>query len=143
MKSSALIDRLIDNEVHFQSSRSSGKWGQKVNKTETKVELLFDILRSPSLTPAQKEKCKLLAGNAVSKDGVLRIVAQEERYQSRNKLLTIARFTELIKKTLTVDKKRIPTNAPSRVKEDTITSKKIISKKKFLRQTPKLNPDDF
>jgi hypothetical protein len=57
--------------------------------------------------------------------------------------LTLDRFTQLIKKTLTVDKKRIPTNAPSRVKEETISSKKVISKKKYLRQNPKLSPDDF
>lgn len=143
MRTSALIDQLISNEVSFQSSKSSGKWGQNVNKRETKVELLFDITHSPSLTPAQKSKCMALAGNAVSKDGVLRIVAQEERYQARNKLLTLDRFTQLIKKTLTVDKKRIPTNAPSRVKQETITSKKVISKKKSLRQTPKFSSDDF
>jgi len=107
------------------------------------VELLFNILNSPSLTPAQKNKCILLAGNAVSKEGILRIVAQEERYQARNKLLTLERFTELIKKTLTIDKKRIPTQTPSRVKEETILSKKVMSKRKYLRQNPKLSPDDF
>ena len=143
MKTSALIDQLISNEVSFQSSKSWGKWGQNINKRETKVELLFDILNSPSLTPAQKSKCISLAGNAVSKDGVLRIVAQEERYQVRNKLLTIARFTELIKKTLTVDKKRIPTRTPSRVKEEIHASKKVISQRQYLRQKPTVSSDDF
>ena len=48
------------SELHFRFSRSGGPGGQHVNRTETRVELLFDVAQSPSLTDAQRQHLSLI-----------------------------------------------------------------------------------
>src|SRR5215211_4525971 len=58
-------------EIGFRYSRSSGPGGQHAQKTETRVEALFDVDRSEALTDAQKRRVVERAG------AVLRAIAQD------------------------------------------------------------------
>ncbi len=71
-------------ELHWRFSRSSGPGGQGVNTADSRVELSFDLARSPSFPPHLRERAeRRLAGRLV--DGVLTVVASEHRSQLRNR----------------------------------------------------------
>ena len=53
-----------DEELQFTTSRSSGPGGQNVNKVNTRVTLLFDVDRSPSLTEVQRRMLHERLGGA-------------------------------------------------------------------------------
>src|SRR5438132_14381401 len=73
-------------EIVLRTSRSSGPGGQHAQKSETRVEAVFDVEASDALSPAQKRRVVAKAGP------VLRAVAQDERSQLRNRELAIERL---------------------------------------------------
>jgi len=73
-----------EGELRWRFSRSSGPGGQHVNKTETAVELSFDVARTPSLSPLYKARALERLGGRLS-DGVLTVRAEEHRSQLRNR----------------------------------------------------------
>src|SRR4029453_3104501 len=91
------------SEIELRFSRSSGPGGQHAQKTETRVEAIFDVEASSALTQAQKER-------VVRKEGpVLRAIAQDERSQSRNRELAIERLVAALRDALRVERRRRPT----------------------------------
>lgn len=71
-------------ELTWRFSRSSGPGGQGVNTTDSRVELLFDVVRSTALSPSQRARAvERLAGRLVG--GVLSVTASEHRSQLRNR----------------------------------------------------------
>ena len=126
--------RIPVSELHFRTSRSSGPGGQNVNKLETRVELLFDIVRSPSLTDEQRERILLNLGSRIDGDGVLHISSQRSRSQWENKQGTIEKLVSVLREVLKVRRKRIKT-APTRSSNETrVQQKKKHSQKKKLRR---------
>jgi ribosome-associated protein len=126
----------ILSEVTFKTSRSGGKGGQNVNKVETKIELIFNVLNSKYLTDEEKELIQEKLNNRIDKNGNLRIVSQTERSQHMNKLKSIGKFLELIAKSLRKRKKRLKTKPTTISKENRIKKKKITSLKKSNRSKP-------
>ena len=49
------------SELSYRFARSGGPGGQHVQRTETKVELLFDLFNSPSLTDEQRALAQSLS----------------------------------------------------------------------------------
>jgi ribosome-associated protein len=123
-------------ELEFHSSRSGGPGGQNVNKLETRVELLFDLEQSPSLTADQRELLRSNLHSKIDQAGILRVVAQESRSQWQNKQHAIKKFVLLLRKGLHARKKRIGTKPSKRVKEKRLQSKKILGEKKRMRKVP-------
>jgi len=101
-----LKDRDFEREFEFITSRSSGAGGQHVNKTETKVDLRFNVNSSELLTDEEKLLIKQRLAHKINKDGILQIVTQKERSQVRNKNICINKFYELVEKALIKSKKR-------------------------------------
>jgi ribosome-associated protein len=86
-------------ELRERFSRSSGPGGQSVNTADSRVELSFDLARSPSLPPGLRERAlSRLAGRLV--DGVLTIVASEHRTQLANREAARARLAEVLRAAL-------------------------------------------
>jgi ribosome-associated protein len=82
-------------ELAVRFSRSSGPGGQGVNTTDSRVELSFDVERSPSLEePYRSRALAYLARRLV--DGVLTISASEHRSQLRNREAAEARLSALL-----------------------------------------------
>ena len=125
------ITRALDlplGEVELRTSRSSGPGGQHANKTETRVEAVFDVEASEALSDAQKRRL-------VAKIGpVVRAVAQDERSQSRNRELALERLAESIAKALRRERPRTPTKPTKASRERRLESKKRRGRTKRLRR---------
>jgi Protein chain release factor B len=75
---------LPERELHWRFSRASGPGGQGVNTTDSRVELSFDLARSPSVPDELRERAASRLRNRLV-DGVLTVVASEYRSQLRNR----------------------------------------------------------
>jgi ribosome-associated protein len=88
------------SELRFRFSRSGGPGGQHVNTSSTRVELIFDLEGSPTLTDRERSLARRRLRTRLDADGRLRIVAQDERSQTRNRGLAVERFTETMRAAL-------------------------------------------
>src|SRR5205823_5368177 len=79
------------SEIELRTSRSSGPGGQHAQKSETRVEAVFDVEASNALSEAQKRRVVTKAGP------VLRAIAQDERSQLRNRELAVERLVESLR----------------------------------------------
>jgi ribosome-associated protein len=117
------------SEVELRTSRSSGPGGQHAQKTETRVEAVFDVERSRALTDVQKRRVVSRAGP------VLRAIAQDERSQIRNKELATERLVRQLQEALKVPRKRRPTKPSKAAVERQREAKKRRSQRKRLRRS--------
>jgi ribosome-associated protein len=108
----------IRSEVAFRFSRSSGPGGQHANKTSTRVEALFDVEASPSLTDAQKRRVLARTG------AVVRAVAEDERSQLRNRELALERVVAALRDALRVRRARKPIRPSRRAVEERLADKR-------------------
>src|SRR3981189_2886308 len=95
------------SELQFRFTPSGGPGGQHANKVNTRVELRFDVARSPSLGPRQRARLLQRFGPEI------RVVADDERSQVRNRQLVVERFRNRVADALHIEKTRRPTR-PSR-----------------------------
>jgi len=117
-------------EIELRFSRSSGPGGQHAQRTETRVEAVFDVEASEALSPAQKKRVLARAGP------VLRAVSQDERSQSRNRELAVERLVESLRKALAVPRTRVPTKPSAASHERRLEQKRRRSETKRLRRPP-------
>ncbi|MEK6275200.1 MAG: alternative ribosome rescue aminoacyl-tRNA hydrolase ArfB [Actinomycetota bacterium] len=119
------------SEIELRFSRSSGPGGQHAQKSETRVEAVFDVEASGSLTERQKQRVVRKAGP------VLRAVAQDERSQTRNRELAIGRVADALREALHVKRRRVATKPGRAAIERRLESKRRRSQTKRLRQPPR------
>jgi ribosome-associated protein len=118
-------------EIELRTSRSSGPGGQHAQKSETRVEALFDVEASSALSDAQKRRVLAKAGP------VIRAVAQDERSQLRNKELAVERVVAALREALRVERKRVPTKPTAAARAKRLDAKKRRGETKKLRRPPK------
>lgn len=122
-----------DEELDYATSRSSGPGGQNVNKVSTRVTLLFDLERSPSLSENQRELIRARLGGRISRTGILRVVSQRHRTQSANREAATARFAALLEEALAEAPERVPTKVPPQINERRLQEKRRRSRVKQTR----------
>lgn len=122
------------SEIQFRTSRSGGPGGQNVNKLETRVELLFDLLHSPSISEHLRHRLQNNLISHLDSNGFIRIIVQQSRSQWQNKQLALGKFSQLLKHALVVRKKRIATKPTRTAKEIRLRIKKGRSEIKRLRK---------
>ena len=118
------------SEIELRFSRSSGPGGQHAQKTETRVEAVFDVEASAALTAGQKARVARRAGT------VLRAIAQDARSQSRNRELAIERLVASLRDALKVERRRRPTKPTAAARERRLQEKRRRSETKQLRRPP-------
>jgi len=103
--------RIPAEELVWKFTRSSGPGGQHANKAATRVEVRFDIARSRSLGPRQRARLLERLG------AVVRVVAENERSQARNRAVVAARLRTRLGEAIKGEPRRRPT-------EPTVASQK-------------------
>ena len=124
---------IFEDECLFKTSRSSGKGGQNVNKTETKVGLWFDVAASALFTDEEKTRIRLRLASVITDDGYLQLTCDEQRSQLQNKQLVIERAIEILEKALVVPKPRKKTKPSKATVEKRLEEKRKKSLKKTER----------
>jgi ribosome-associated protein len=118
----------IRSEIAFRFSRSSGPGGQHAQKSSTRVEALFDVEDSASLTDRERRLVLERLGP------VVRSVAQDERSQLRNRELATERIVEQLREAVKVRRPRRPTAPTPASRERRLEDKRRRSKTKRLRR---------
>ena len=127
--------KLDDNELRFDFVRSGGPGGQNVNKVSTAAQLRFDVKGSANLKPGVRERIMKLAGQKMTRDGVLVIHANTYRSQEKNRDDAIRRLSDLIREASRVPKRRGKTKPTLASKTKRLESKKKRSRVKEMRRS--------
>jgi len=132
-----LTSRIVvpDAELSWRFSRSSGAGGQHVNTTDSRVELSFDVARSPSLPdPLRSRALTSLASRLV--DGVLTVAASDRRSQLQNRELARMRMAALLREAIAPPPRtRRPTRPSRGAVQKRIDAKKHRGEIKALRRS--------
>lgn len=138
MKLTDEIKKLLENEVRYSTSRSSGPGGQNVNKVNTQVELRFSVTETAIFNEEEKSRIQGKLKNKINSAGELILTSQKGRSQLENKELVIIKFFNMLESALRIRKTRIKTApSPSSVRQR-LESKKNTAAKKQLRKPPEL-----
>jgi len=124
-----------EGELEERFIRASGPGGQNVNKLSSAVQLRFDVRHSPSLPADVRARLERLAGNRLTRAGVLVITAQRHRTQERNRADALERLRDLIRRAAIAPRPRRPTRPTAGARENRLESKKRRSRIKGLRQS--------
>jgi ribosome-associated protein len=117
------------DEMEWRFTASGGPGGQHANTSNTKVELRFDVAASPSLGPVQRDRLLDRLGP------VVRVVASDQRSQTRNRELALARMAQRLGDALKVQRVRRPTRPTKAAKERRLGEKRRQGQRKRDRAT--------
>jgi ribosome-associated protein len=112
-----------ENDLDISFVRASGPGGQNVNKLSTAVQLRLDTRRIALPADAQARLIRL-AGQRMTKDGVIVIHAQRFRTQERNRMDAIDRLIGLLREAMTRPVPRRPTRPTLGSKQRRLEGKK-------------------
>jgi ribosome-associated protein len=121
-------------ELEFKASRSSGPGGQHVNKTNSRITLIFNVPNSSVLDDLEKETLLEKWANKLDTSGNLIIHSQEKRSQVQNKEIAINKFYDLLRKAFQKKKIRKATKPRKGAIEQRLKDKKAQAQKKKERR---------
>ena len=118
------------SEVDLRVSRSSGPGGQHANVTASRVEAIFDVEQSPSLSEEQRRRVLSRVGPRLT------AVAQDTRSQARNRELALERLRSRLAASLAVQTPRRATRPTRESRRRRVESKRRRSATKRMRRRP-------
>lgn len=121
-------------ELTVRASRASGAGGQHVNKTSSRVEVVWNITDSRALTPQDRAWLLRKLASRLSADGGLRIVVSDTRSQLRNREIAMERMADVVATALVRPKKRKATKPSRSALRAKVEAKKRQSLKKKRRR---------
>jgi ribosome-associated protein len=121
-----------EEEIELRASRSSGPGGQHANVTASRIEAVFDVRASRTLTDEQKRRISARLGPRVT------AVAQDARGQARNRELALERLRERLANALHVPRSRRATKPTRASRERRLEQKRRTSERKSARRRPDL-----
>jgi len=123
-------------EIRFITSRSSGPGGQHVNKTESRVTLIWNLENSTAISEDQRKLLRERLKKRMNTEGEFQLSSQGSRSQQVNKEEVTERFLALIERLSRPPKRRIATKPSRASKERRLKQKKGRSEIKRSRQRP-------
>jgi ribosome-associated protein len=118
------------SEITVRASRSSGPGGQHANVTASRIEAVFDVAASASLTSEQKARIQSRCGPRVT------ATAQDARSQARNRELALRRLRDRLASALHVPRARRATKPTSASRTRRLDAKRRHAAKKQSRRRP-------
>jgi ribosome-associated protein len=122
-------------EISYRVSRSGGPGGQHVNTSSTRVELVWSVQNSSSLSEEQRDRLREKLANRINSAGELLVVESGSRSQHQNREVVTERFRQLVADALVVPRPRRKTKPTRASKEERLQEKKRRSEVKKLRGT--------
>jgi ribosome-associated protein len=122
--------RIPLDEIELRASRSSGPGGQHANVTASRIEAVFDIEGSRTLSEDQRDRLLRRLGARVT------AVAQDARSQARNRELALERLRQKLEAGLRRPKPRRPTRPSRAARERRLEQKRRTSERKQKRRPP-------
>jgi ribosome-associated protein len=122
--------RIPRHELDVRFSPSGGPGGQHANKAATRAELTFDVETSSAFTDTQRAR-------VVTKLGpVVRVVADDERSQLRNRALAEERLADKLRGALHIPRNRRATRPTRGSQRRRMDAKKQRGEVKRYRRPP-------
>ena len=118
------------SEIELRASRSSGPGGQHANVTASRVEAVFDVHASSTLTEAQQARIAARLGPRVTAS------AQDTRSQLRNRELALERLADRLGAALEVARPRHKTRPTTASKRKRVDTKRRRGETKRARRRP-------
>lgn len=122
------------DELEARATRAGGPGGQHVNRSATRVELLWRPATSRSLGDADRARVLERLASRVDAAGYVRVVASEFRSQRQNRDAAERRLADLVRAALVVPKRRVPTRTPRVAVERRLADKRRRSDQKRSRR---------
>ena len=118
------------DEIQLRASRSSGPGGQHANVTASRIEAVFDVEASQTLSDEQRDLLIRKLGDRVT------AVSQDARSQARNRELALERLREKLETGLRRPKPRRATKPTRAARERRLDQKRRTSERKARRRRP-------
>jgi ribosome-associated protein len=118
------------SEVVIRASRSSGPGGQHANVTASRIEAVFDVAASASLSDEQKRRVIARCGPRIV------AIAQDARSQMRNRELALERLRARLERALAVPRPRRPTRPSKEASRRRLEAKRRQADRKRIRRRP-------
>jgi len=119
------------SEIGLRVSRSSGPGGQHANVTASRVEAVFDVASSPSLSDEQRRRVMARVGPRLT------AVAQDTRSQARNRELALERLRSRLAAALAVPRNRRATKPTAASRAERVEAKRRRGELKRARRRPR------
>lgn len=128
---------LEDGELQFTAMRASGPGGQHVNTTNSAVQLKFDAANSPAIKSSVLYRLRKIAGQRMTREGIITLQASDERSQHRNRAIIQDRLLALIRAAIIPPKPRRKTRPSKGSIKRRLAGKSHKSNLKKMRGRPK------
>lgn len=123
------VDRL-----EIRSARSGGPGGQHVNKTESKIEIRFNLDEANWIPPPVRARIRQACANRINIAGDLIISSEKHRSQKQNLAEALLKLEAIIDENWNAPKPRVKTRATRGSKERRLQGKKKQGEKKKFRK---------
>ena len=122
------------SELVVRATRAGGPGGQHVNTSSTRIEIVWDVMRTRALSDEERSRVLARLGARISDEGTVRVVASDSRSQRQNRERAESRLSDLIRRALAVPKPRKRTRAPRGAVEARLEDKRRLRERKRQRR---------